>query len=84
MTLFYATLLPGLLLLVLGLPLLLNHRGFVGALQRMLGTVQLTGDQWRPCLIAVGGYLVLSELGQVVVRLVGHGRRGTAVAAAAG
>lgn len=35
MTLFYATLLPGLLLLVLGLPLLLNHRGFVGALQRM-------------------------------------------------
>ncbi|MEO7598282.1 MAG: hypothetical protein ABIV50_05085, partial [Opitutus sp.] len=35
MTLFYATLLPGLLLLILGLPLLLNHRGFVSALQRM-------------------------------------------------
>ena len=30
----------------------------LGALQRIFGTVQLTGDQWRPCLIAVAGYLV--------------------------
>jgi hypothetical protein len=35
MSLFLATLLPGLLLLVLGAPLLLNHRGFVMALERM-------------------------------------------------
>ena len=35
MSLFLATLLPGLLLLVLGAPLLLNHRGYVGALERM-------------------------------------------------
>jgi hypothetical protein len=35
MSLFLATLLPGLFLLVLGAPLLLNHRGFVAALERM-------------------------------------------------
>lgn len=35
MSLFLATLLPGLLLLVLGVPLLLNHRGFVMALERL-------------------------------------------------
>jgi hypothetical protein len=35
MSLFLATLLPGLLLLLLGAPLLLNHRGFVLALERM-------------------------------------------------
>ncbi|MEO6002761.1 MAG: hypothetical protein ABIZ04_06770 [Opitutus sp.] len=35
MTLFLATLLPGLVLLVLGAPLLLNHRGYVTALERM-------------------------------------------------
>src|SRR5438045_291688 len=35
MSLFLATLLPGLLLLVLGAPLLFNHRGSVGALERM-------------------------------------------------
>jgi hypothetical protein len=35
MTLSLATLLPGILLLVIGFPLLLNHRGFVLALERM-------------------------------------------------
>jgi hypothetical protein len=35
MSLFLATLLPGLLLLLLGLPLLLNLRSFVQALERM-------------------------------------------------
>lgn len=35
MSLFLATLLPGLLLLALGVPLLLNHRGFVMALERL-------------------------------------------------
>ena len=35
MSLFLATLLPGLLLLIVGAPLLLNHRGYVTALERM-------------------------------------------------
>lgn len=35
MSLFLATLIPGLILIVLGLPLLLNWRGYVGALERL-------------------------------------------------
>ena len=42
----------------------------LGALQRILDTVQLTGDQWRPCLIAVLGFLALAEIGKVIARLV--------------
>ena len=42
----------------------------IGALQRMLDTVQLTGDQWRPCLIAVGGYFVLAEIGKLIANAV--------------
>ena len=38
----------------------------VGALQRMLDTVQLSGDQWRPCLIAIAGFLVFAEIEKVI------------------
>ena len=44
----------------------------VGVFQRMLDTVQLTGDQWRPCLIAVAGFLVFAEIEKLVVRRFGH------------
>jgi P-type Ca2+ transporter type 2C len=44
----------------------------LGALQRILDTVQLTGDQWRPCLIAVLAFLALAEIGKVIARLVLH------------
>ena len=40
----------------------------IGGLQRMLDTVDLNGDQWRVCLIAVIGYLVLAEIGKFVFR----------------
>ncbi len=43
-------------------------------LARIFDTVELTGDQWRVCLLAVLGYVVLAELGKLVVRLVGHER----------
>jgi len=42
----------------------------LGFLQRILGTVDLTGDQWRPCLIAVVGFFVLSEVGKLIARAV--------------
>jgi Ca2+-transporting ATPase len=40
----------------------------IGGLQRMLDTVELDGDQWRACLVAVIGYLVLAELGKFILR----------------
>ena len=40
----------------------------VPGLQRLLDTTGLDGDQWRVCLIAVIGYLVLAELAKVVLR----------------
>src|SRR5215203_2852290 len=40
----------------------------IGGLQRLLDTVELNGDQWRACLIAVIGYLVLAELGKFILR----------------
>ncbi|HEX3087959.1 MAG TPA: HAD-IC family P-type ATPase, partial [Ilumatobacteraceae bacterium] len=42
----------------------------VGVFQRMLDTVQLSGDQWRPCLIAVAGFLVFAEIEKVIARAV--------------
>ena len=42
-------------------------------LNRLLDTVQLNGDQWRACLLAVLGYLVLAELGKLVLRRFDHG-----------
>jgi Ca2+-transporting ATPase len=40
----------------------------IGGLQRLLDTVQLDGQQWRVCLIAVLGYLFLAELGKLILR----------------
>ena len=40
----------------------------IGGLQRIFDTVELNGDQWRACLIAVAGYFVLAELGKVLFR----------------
>ena len=37
-------------------------------LQRIFDTVDLDGDQWRVCLLAVIGYLVLAELGKLIFR----------------
>ena len=45
----------------------------IGGLNAILDTVQLDGDQWRACLIAVIGYLVLAELGKFVLRLIERG-----------
>jgi P-type Ca2+ transporter type 2C len=42
----------------------------IGGLNTLLDTVQLDGHQWRACLVAVIGYLVLAELGKFVLRLV--------------
>ncbi len=46
----------------------------VDGLNTILDTVELDGDQWRVCLIAVAGYLVLAELGKVILRLIEHRR----------
>ncbi len=35
-------------------------------LQRIFDTVELTGDQWRACLLATLGYFVLAELGKLI------------------
>jgi hypothetical protein len=45
----------------------------IGGLQRLLDTVELNGDQWRVCLIAVIGYLVLAEIGKFIFRHVHKG-----------
>ena len=46
----------------------------IPGLQRIFDTVDLTGDQWRVCLLAVLGYVVLAELGKLGLRLVGRER----------
>jgi Ca2+-transporting ATPase len=45
----------------------------VPGLNRLLDTVELNGDQWRACLLAVLGYLALAELGKFILRRVDHG-----------
>jgi P-type Ca2+ transporter type 2C len=42
----------------------------IDGLQRIFDTVDLDGDQWRVCFIAVAGYLVLAELGKFILRRV--------------
>ena len=44
----------------------------IPGLQRIFDTVDLNGDQWRVCLLAVLGYLVLTELGKLALRLLDH------------
>src|SRR5262245_6408899 len=40
----------------------------IGPLGRIFDTVELSGPQWRVCLIAVIAYVVLAELGKFLVR----------------
>ena len=47
----------------------------LNVLERILDTVELNGDQWRACLIAVLGYLVLAETGKFILRRVSHDAR---------
>ncbi len=47
----------------------------LGILERVLNTVELNGDQWRVCLIAVLGYLILAETGKFILRRVDHDAR---------
>jgi Ca2+-transporting ATPase len=53
-----------LMLAALALTLLVTT---IPLLQRIFDTVDLDGDQWRVCWIAVGAYLVLAELGKLVL-----------------
>jgi Ca2+-transporting ATPase len=43
----------------------------VNGLERIFNTVELTGPQWRPCLIAVVAYVALTEVGKFVLNRVG-------------
>ena len=79
MTLFLATLLPGLVLLVLGAPLLLNHRGYVTALERMprsttaaavffgLGALWFLYAVWHLSVADFGDYRTPLTIGFAVV-----------------
>ena len=58
-----------LVLAALGMTLIATS---LGVLQRILDTVLLNGDQWRACLIAVVGYIVLAEIGKFILRQVRH------------
>jgi Ca2+-transporting ATPase len=40
----------------------------IGGLQRIFDTTELSGPQWRACFLAVLGYLVLTEIGKLVLR----------------
>ena len=44
-------------------------------LERILDTVDLTGAQWRACGIAVLAYLVLAELGKLILPRITHNER---------
>jgi Ca2+-transporting ATPase len=44
----------------------------IGGLQRIFDTVELDGQQWRVCFIAVAAYLVLAEVGKFVLRRFHH------------
>jgi Ca2+-transporting ATPase len=58
-----------LMLAALALTLLVTS---IGVLQRIFDTVPLDGQQWRVCLIATAGYLVLAELGKLILRRFHH------------
>jgi Ca2+-transporting ATPase len=53
-----------LILTALALTLLVTT---IPLLQRIFDTVDLDGDQWRVCLVAVIGYVVLAEVGKLIV-----------------
>jgi hypothetical protein len=41
-------------------------------LERIFDTVDLTGDQWRVCLIVVVAYFAVAELGKLILRRFTH------------
>jgi P-type Ca2+ transporter type 2C len=43
----------------------------IDGLERILDTTELSGDQWRVCLIAVIGFLAITEVSKIVLRHVG-------------
>ena len=58
-----------LLLAALALTLLVTT---IPLLERIFDTVDLTGDQWRVCLIVVVAYFVVAELGKLILRRFTH------------
>ena len=44
----------------------------IDGLNVILDTVELDGQQWRVCFIAVAGYFVLAELGKLILRRFHH------------
>ena len=54
----------------------------IDGLQRIFGTTELDGPQWRACLLVTLAYLLVVELGKLVLRAVVR-RRGVAVEAVA-
>jgi P-type Ca2+ transporter type 2C len=44
----------------------------IDGLNRILDTVELDGQQWRVCFIAVAGYFALAELGKLILRRFHH------------
>ena len=58
-----------LLLAALGLTLLVTT---IPLLERIFDTVDLTGDQWRVCLIVVVAYFAVAELGKLILRRFTH------------
>ena len=58
-----------LLLAALALTLLVTT---IPLLERIFDTVELTGDQWRVCLIVVVAYFVVAELGKLILRRFTH------------
>lgn len=68
-----------LMLVVIALTFLVTT---IGGLQRIFGTTELDGPQWRACLLVTLAFLALVELGELVLRVVTR-RRGIAVEAVA-
>jgi P-type Ca2+ transporter type 2C len=58
-----------LLLTALALTLLVTT---IPLLERIFDTVDLTGDQWRVCLIVVVAYFAVAELGKLILRRFTH------------
>jgi Ca2+-transporting ATPase len=46
----------------------------IDGLQRIFDTVDLSGPQWRACLVPVIAYVVLAEAGKFILRRLGHDR----------
>jgi Ca2+-transporting ATPase len=58
-----------LMLIALALTLLVTT---IPLLQRIFDTVDLTGDQWRVCLIVVVAYFAVAEIGKLILRRFTH------------